>query len=96
MFKIYEGDKMQRTANMKLKLATPEWPLKGEVEHLFACVLLRGEALDRLLVHTLIGRGAMTSSKGSQPVPYPLDLRQKLGSLKQRPCRLLSPTSRPC
>jgi hypothetical protein len=60
MFKIYEGDKMQRTANMKLKLATPEWPLKGEVEHLFACVLLRGEELDRLLVHTLIGRGAMT------------------------------------
>lgn len=36
----------------------------------------------------------MTSSKGSQPVPYPLDLRQKLGSLKQRPCRLLSPISR--
>lgn len=37
----------------------------------------------------------MVNFQDGRLLPHPFDLRQKPGGLKQRPCRLLSPTSRP-
>lgn len=52
----------------------------------------------RSWTHSLVGRqtgqGAVVRHKGGE-LPQSPNLRQKPGSLKQRPCRLLSPTSRP-